>query len=123
MIVVLLTAFLHPCCQQNPDTPVDLQIYRAGLLYQQTDYGLQIVEETVVVQMPFSLSPLREAVKVMEKFMASMSTRLNRLLENFGDLYEQVPAFPGKDEASSRFRDATVRIRENVVDHLDFHEN
>ena len=109
-IVVLLTPFLHPGCQQNPDTPVDLQIYRAGLLFQQTDYGLQIVEETVVVQMPFSLSPLREAVKFMEKFMASMCIRLDRLLVNFYEVYEQVLSFPGKDEVSSRFQEASETV-------------
>ena len=115
---MVLAAAFHPGNQQNPDSPVDLQIYRAGLLFQQTDYGLQIVEETVVVQMPFSLSPLREAVSFIKRFMASMCTRLDRLTENFEEIYAEVPSFPGKEETSSLFREAIVRMGENEA--LDF---
>ena len=49
-----------------------------------------------------------------------MCTRLDRLIGNFEEIYSQVPSFPGKDETSSRFKEAVVRIGENVADHLDF---
>ena len=99
---VLLAAMYHPGNQQNPDSPVDLQISRAGLLFQQPNYVLQIVEETVVVQMPFSLLPLREAVSFVERFMALMCTRLDRLIDNFEDVYSEVPSFPGKPAQCSK---------------------
>ena len=118
-----LIELLQPGNQQNPDAPVDLQIYRAGLLEQQTDYGLQIVEETVVVQIPFSLSPLREAVSFIEKFMATMCKRIDRLTGTFEDAYDEVPSFPGKEETSSLFRDTIACMGDNVADHLDFRKN
>ena len=36
---LILMAAIKPGNQQNPDAPVDPQIYRAVLLFQQTDYG------------------------------------------------------------------------------------
>ena len=123
MTGLLLMATLQPGNQQNLDAPVDLQIYRAGLLFQQTDYGLQIVEETVVVQITFSLLPLRLAVSFIEKFMASMCKRINRLTETFEDTYNEVPSFPGKEEIRSLFRDTIARMGDNVADHLDFKKN
>ena len=102
---------------------MDPQIYRAGLLFQQTDYGLQILEETVVVQIPFSLSPLREAVSFIKKFMASMCVRIDRLTATFEDTYDEVPSFLGKEETSSLFPDTIARMGGNVADHLDFRKS
>ena len=120
LLGLILMAAFQPGNQQNPDAPVDPQIYRAGLLFQQTDYGLQIVEETVVVQIPFSLSPLREAVNFIERFMGSMCIRIDRLTTMFEDTCDEVPSFPGKEETSSLFRDTIARMGDNMADHLDF---
>ena len=120
LLGLLLMEAIQPGNQQNPDAPVDPQIYMAALLFQQTDYGLQIVEETVVVQIPFSLSPLRDSVNFVEKFMASICVTIDRLTATFEDTYDKVPDFPGKDETSSLFRDTITRMGDNVADHLDF---
>ena len=123
LLTVLLVTNFQPGNQQNPDAPVDPQIHRAGLLFQQTDYGLQIVEETVVVQIPFSLSPLRSSVDFIEKFMASMCVRIDRLMMRFKDTHDKEPDFPGKEETTSLFLDVIARMGDNVANHLDFRKS
>ena len=77
----------------------------------------------MVVQIPFSLSPLRKAVNFIKRFMASMCVRIDRLRATFEDTYDGVPSFPGKEETSSLFRDTIARMGENVADHLDFRKS
>ena len=51
----------------------DSQVYRAGLLFQDTVHQMQLIEDTHVVKVPFSMKPLEELVEFIEKVVFKLT--------------------------------------------------
>ena len=63
----------------------DSQVYRAGLLFQDTVHQMQMIEDTHIVKVPFSMKPLEESVEFVEKFGVRITGRLDLIGRTYSE--------------------------------------
>ena len=85
-----------------------VQIFRAGLLFKQTYYKVQLVGETLVLQLPFSL----------DQFSAETKDRMEEVGRKFGAMQRGTKVLQGKWEVRKRQNQVVKRAVSNVHDLL-----
>ena len=96
----------------------DVQIFRAGLLFKQTYYKVQLVGETLVLQLPFSLEPVRRSVRLTDQFSAETKDRMEEVGRKFGAMQRGTKVLQGKWEVRKRQNQVVKRAVSNVHDSL-----
>ena len=96
----------------------DVQIFRAGLLFKQTYYKVQLVGETLVLQLPFSLEPVRRSVRLTDQFSAETKDRMEEVGRKFGAIQRGTKVLQGKWEVRKRQNQVVKRAVSNVHDSL-----
>lgn len=121
LLQAILAALLNASAlDQRHDHRVlpDVQIFRAGLLFKQTYYKVQLVGETLVLQLPFSLDPVRRSVRLTDQFSAETKDRMEEMVRKFGDMQRGTKVLKGKWEVRKRHNQVVKRAVSNVHDSL-----
>ena len=120
MMLLILTVPSEPASAEATVDLEEAQIYRAGLMFQETSAKVQLFAETRVIKIPFSMEPLKETVEEGNQWNRQMIRRLNMLGDEFREAESSYAHLKGKTVVMRWHRDIVNRSLQTVHDVLDF---